>query len=103
MNRQNKLYTVARLINILIIGFVAVMIFVSALRMESENVYVQAARLHEAIRRAAIQCYALEGAFPSDVFHLREYGVIFDESRFIFHYELDGISNYMPEILVIPR
>ena len=103
MNRKYGLYTAARLLNVLIIGLVCALIFAAAIRMEAENANEQVDRLREAIRRAAIQCYALEGAFPSDVHHLRNYGVIIDDSRFIIHYDLSGISNYMPEIYVFPR
>ena len=103
VNQKYGLYTVARLLNVLIIALVCGLVFAAAIRMETENANEQVERLREAIRRAAIQCYALEGAFPSDVHHLRNYGVILDDNRFIIHYDLSGISNFMPEIYVFPR
>jgi hypothetical protein len=88
---------------VLIIGIVCGVIFFAAMRLEAESEAEQVDRLRDAIRRAAIQCYALEGAFPSNVHHLQNYGVILDETRFIIHYNLSGIGNYMPEIYVFLR
>lgn len=54
------------------------------------------------LQRAAVECYALEGAYPTDVDYLAErYGVSVDARQFIVHYEFIA-SNLMPEITVIP-
>lgn len=54
------------------------------------------------IRRAALQCYALEGAYPQNVDDLKErYGVSVDEKRFRVDYIYIG-SNLMPDITVVP-
>ena len=97
------MYMAARIINILIIGAVAILAITSLILIAPENVEKQAAQLQEIIQKAAIQCYSLEGAFPEDLYYLRHYGVIFDTDRFFFRYESNGISNYMPDIYVIPR
>lgn len=56
-----------------------------------------------AIRRAAVQCYALEGFYPADWSYLKErYGVAVDEERFIVHYAFIA-SNLIPDITVIAR
>ena len=56
----------------------------------------------QSIRRAAVQCYALEGAYPQDFDYLAErYGVAVDESRCRVDYIYIG-SNLMPDITVLP-
>jgi len=100
---MNRLHNVSRILNILIIGSVAVAAIASLIFSAPHSTDMQASRLEAIIKKASVQCYALEGAYPDDVFYLKNYGVIFDTDRFYFHYELYGISNYMPEIYVIPR
>ncbi len=57
----------------------------------------------EAIRKAAVQCYALEGSYPPDIAYLKaHYGLQFDESRYAYRYEIFA-SNLMPEIEVHER
>lgn len=61
------------------------------------------AQLEEAIRRAAVTCYALEGFYPPDVVYLQQhYGLQVDEQSYIVHYELVA-SNWMPDITVLER
>ena len=56
----------------------------------------------QSIRRAAVQCYALEGVYPTSLDHLKEaYGVQVDESRFFVDYQYVA-SNLMPDITVLP-
>ncbi len=60
-------------------------------------------QLERALYRAAVSCYAVEGAYPPDVAYMRQhYGLIYDENRFIVHYEVFA-SNFMPEITVMER
>ena len=57
----------------------------------------------ESLRRAAVQCYALEGRYPPDLSYLKEhYGVVPDEERYAVYYTLFA-SNLMPEIDVLIR
>ncbi len=56
--------------------------------------------IEQAVRRAAVQCYALEGAYPPDVAYLQaHYGLTYDESRYFIHYRVEG-SNLLPDIEV---
>ena len=56
----------------------------------------------ESVRRAAVQCYALEGAYPQDLSHLEErYGVSVDGDRFRVDY-IYIASNLMPDITIVP-
>lgn len=56
-----------------------------------------------AIKRAALQCYALEGSYPSDLKYLEDnYGIIINEERYFYQYEIFA-SNIMPEIIVLEK
>ena len=56
----------------------------------------------ESIRRAAVQCYALEGAYPADLSYLVDrYGVSVDPERYFVDYQYTA-SNLMPDITVLP-
>lgn len=62
-------------------------------------------RLHaltDAIRRASVQCYAIEGRYPPSVEYLEEnYGIVIDRRQYNVFY--DGwASNLMPDITVLP-
>lgn len=58
--------------------------------------------LRDAIRRASVQCYAIEGRYPPSTEYLEEhYGILIDPSR--YHVFYDGwASNVMPDITVLP-
>ncbi|MBQ6374298.1 MAG: hypothetical protein IJJ45_07420 [Clostridia bacterium] len=56
--------------------------------------------VEDAVHNAALTCYAVEGAYPSDLEYLREnYGLAYDESRYFVTYEAFA-SNLVPEIYV---
>lgn len=58
-------------------------------------------RLEEALARAAVACYAIEGAYPPDLDYLIEnYDVQINTERFTVKYELHA-SNLMPDITVL--
>lgn len=61
----------------------------------------QAQVLEDALRRASIQCYAIEGRYPPSVQYLEDhYGIVVDHERYAVFY--DGFaSNLMPDITVI--
>ena len=55
----------------------------------------------DAIRQAAIQCYALEGMYPPNLDYLKTtYGVQVDEDRYFVDYQYLA-SNLMPDITVL--
>ena len=58
--------------------------------------------VYRAVSRAAVHCYALEGAYPEDLDYLEaHYGLSVDEDRFAVHYTCFA-SNIMPDIDVVP-
>lgn len=62
----------------------------------------QLALAEDGVRRAAVQCYALEGFYPPSLDYLAQhYGVRTDDRRFFIDYRFVA-ANLMPEISIIP-
>ena len=58
-------------------------------------------QIEQAVRRAAVACYAAEGAYPSDLEQLREkQGLQVDEERYTVAY-VAFAENLMPDITVL--
>lgn len=56
--------------------------------------------LQQAIQRASVQCYAVEGRYPASVDYLVEnYGIQIDTGKYAVFYE-GFASNMMPDITV---
>ena len=74
---------------------------INNLTQSSEEEALQA--VQNAVTRAAIQFYALEGRFPPHLGYLEErFGLQLDHERFEIVYSAFG-ANVMPQILVTPR
>ena len=57
----------------------------------------------EAITRAAVQCYAIEGQYPPDLEYLKaHYGIDDYSGRYIVDYQVFA-SNIMTTITVLPK
>ncbi len=68
-------------------------------RADRENL----AMTEESIRRAAVECYALEGAYPPSLDCLTgRYGVTVDTGRYFVDYRYVA-ANLLPDITVLPR
>lgn len=63
----------------------------------------RAEAVEAAIRKAAVQCYALEGSYPPNIEYLQKnYGVALDKNRYYYFYNVFA-SNVMPEIGVYEK
>lgn len=70
--------------------------------MQSRTQADQMNSLTDAIRRASVQCYSIEGRYPPSIEYLEEhYGIVIDRSRYHVFYS-GWASNVMPDITVIP-
>jgi len=59
--------------------------------------------LEEAIVRAAVTGYAVNGYFPESIDYIvKNFGIYIDNSSFIVHYDVFA-SNLLPDIRVIQR
>ena len=60
-------------------------------------------QLEDALRRAAVACYASEGIYPPSLSYLTaHYGVQINEERYTVFYEVFA-DNLMPEITVLEK
>jgi len=85
---------------IIVAAIVWVVMF--ALNQAEESSRAESLRmLEEAVFRAAIHSYAVNGHFPESLEHLTErYDIFIDSSRFVVHYDVAGI-NLFPNIVVL--
>ncbi|MBR4576651.1 MAG: hypothetical protein IKO25_05550 [Clostridia bacterium] len=59
--------------------------------------------VRDAVKNAALTCYAVEGMYPDDLKYLREhYNLSYNEERYIVYYR-PLASNLMPSIKVAER
>lgn len=59
--------------------------------------------VRDAVKNAALTCYAVEGAYPEDLDYLREhYGLGYNEERYMIYYDAFA-SNVLPDIRVVER
>jgi hypothetical protein len=95
-----------RLSGLVILGLAVcfILFFLTALsNLDSGKQLEDKSQLEDALHRAAVCCYAIEGAYPPDLAYLVEnYGVQIDAGRFTVSYELYA-SNLMPDITVLDR
>ncbi|MBP3886955.1 MAG: hypothetical protein J6F30_04775 [Cellulosilyticum sp.] len=58
-------------------------------------------QLEGALKRAIVECYALEGVYPPNIEYIEQnYGIVIDREQFIVHYEAFA-DNIMPDFIVI--
>ncbi len=91
---------------IVTLPFIAIALFIllrSVSGYGATNDSLSRANVQEIVVKYAIQCYASEGSYPPDIQYLVDnYGLILDEQRFIYQYEIFA-SNVMPEITIHNR
>ena len=60
-------------------------------------------QLEEALRRAAVACYAAEGIYPPDLAYMQKrYGIQINEKRYMVDYIFIA-DNLMPDITVLEK
>lgn len=85
------------LVGVLLAGIMADRAVAPATRRESREL------VETAVRRAAVQCYAIEGAYPRSLQELRDrYGLSVDEAQWMVDYRYLA-DNLSPDITVLPR
>lgn len=87
-----------------LLAAVAALVFLTGLsNLDRDRSEEGRQQLEEALRRAAVACYAAEGIYPPDLAYLEEhYGIQVDEDRYTVFYEVFA-SNLMPDITVLDR
>lgn len=82
----------------------ALLCFLSGLsNLSHGSVHEEKQQLEQAVRRAAVSCYATEGIYPPDLEYLQQhYGIQISSSHFVVSYEFVA-SNLMPDITVLEK
>ena len=72
-------------------------------RVQGDLSRQSAASAEAAVRRAVVQCYAVEGAYPTDLQYLEErYGLQINHRRYIVDYNILA-PNVAPQITVLEK
>ena len=104
MRRRKRLLSwLPTLLGLVLFAAVAVWM-VQGVREAAEVSDREGLRLAEqAVRQAAVSCYALEGTYPATYEELKaSSGIAVDEEKYKVFYEIFA-SNIMPEITVLER
>ncbi len=84
---------------LLVLALAVVLLGKAEQRVDEERYEI----LENALRRAAVTCYALEGRYPPTLEYLIDhYDVIVDTERFFVRYDIFA-QNIMPDIAVFPE
>ena len=83
---------------LMIVGIIFIVEYVDH-KTSAESVQVIEAN----IRKAAISCYAIEGAYPQTVEYLEEnYGLQINHDKYVVEYDIIG-ANVMPWVAVVEK
>ena len=88
---------------IAVIVLVLVLAVIMVGRISNSQQAAESELVRQSIKDAAINCYAVEGAYPDDLEYLREnYMLAYNEDRYFVTYESFS-SNHIPDIYVTER
>ncbi len=91
------------LLPILLFAMIAIVVVVGVQNVSSSSGSEQLVVMEQAVRRSVVQSYAIEGRYPNSLEYLeRNYGLILDRDRFVYHYRVNG-TNLLPEIAVLKK
>ena len=111
MFKQNRFGSVSKkrggiigiLLPVLFFGAMVFMLNIGVNHLTSSHDEESINAVRNAISRATVQYYALQGRYPHCVEYLAElFGLQLDFERFIIHFEVFG-SNIPPQITVLHR
>ena len=85
---------------IVVVLLAAVFLFSLSLSSRKNEVH-EREMMSDALRRAIVTCYAVEGKYPPDLDYIYEnYGVRIDASRYVVFYDVIA-ANVMPSVEVM--
>jgi hypothetical protein len=90
---------IGRIIYVLVIGAIFMYMFYAMAEFAGGNKGRQAESVRKIINKALVQCYALEGTYPSEIEYLEKYGVILNRDYYVYYYDFI-VSNIMPDVMV---
>lgn len=89
-------------INLLVFVGILILALFYVQIVSNNNEAEEAFNAEVAIQKAAVTCYAIEGAYPPLEYLVENYGVLLNKDEFFYHYEMIG-SNILPIIKVIRK
>jgi hypothetical protein len=87
-----------------IIAGISIYVFMGTGNMAAADAKAQSEKVMQLIDKALVQCYALEGSYPSDSEFkdkMAKYGVILNEDKYNFYYSAFS-ANLKPDVMVTP-
>lgn len=88
---------IVKLLTVVLVLVLAVVLFSRIDRAQDRE---ETGIVSEAVKNAALTCYAVEGAYPKELDYLRErYQLAWDEDRYRVTYDYAG-DNLFPDIFV---
>lgn len=94
------------ILSVLLFVLVLVLFFWGVSTIDSATADEKLKAMERAVTKAVVQCYALEGQYPSSVKYLEEnYGLSVDSGengKYVVHYDFIA-GNIMPQIKVLHR
>lgn len=101
MYTDKKRHILPKIIAVILIIILALSLMIAASpskELDAESI----SAIRDAVRRTALQCYAVEGVYPPDLEYLEEnYGLKINTRDYIIVYEAFA-SNLPPSIRVVP-
>lgn len=103
LKKNRFMLTKSLLVSICTFVFIIGILIAGTNHFSTVNQEQELALTEQAIRKAVLQCYAIEGRYPSELAYLTEhYGLLLDEKKYRISYDCFA-SNIMPEIYVFER
>ncbi len=86
----------------LVVVMAALAVFLPG-KIQQDLAQQSAQSVQEAVLRSAVQCYSVEGVYPSNLDYLEKYyGLIIDHETYIIGYDAFS-SNLLPQVTVLVR
>lgn len=77
--------------------------FVGFDNTSKRNATEQLSVTQQSVKKAIINCYAIEGSYPPDIPYLeKHYGLTIDHTKFVVNYQVTG-SNVLPYVEVVQK
>lgn len=104
LSRQEKQVRWRRRIIAVIIALLLVIASWYAFDIVTDSLRVQGElSMRNSILNSAKQCFAIEGAYPSSIYHLEQnYGLVINHDSYMITYEVFA-ENVLPSVVVISR
>lgn len=103
-NRKSAIHIIADAVIAVVLSAAVIITAVFIVRSSDESRKNENLRIIEnGVRKAATECYAVEGFYPESIEYLKEnYSLYIDENICIVHYNPVS-SNIMPDIRVLAK